>query len=293
MAVRFRILEALGLLVVLALPAPGAAQDEGLLARGDAAYARRGEGQRDGRAAPEPISEAVSAYEAALEAAPQDLEAAWKLLRALFFQAEYAAPDEAARKAVLAGARDRARMAEARLADRIGAGPLFGSEASEPVVAALRGIPHAVPICFWSAVVIASWARDANPMVAVGQGVAESLRRHAELVIALDPAYEAGGAHRLLGRIHAEVPRIPFVTPWVQRERAIGELRQAHALAPDDPWNQLLLGMTLLELAPGEKPQALQLLQQVARVAPRPDRAVEDLGVGRMARDALARAGGP
>lgn len=283
----------LPLVLAATLLAASGAGAEDLVARGDAAYARRSEGQRDGRALPGPIAEAVAAYDAAWSQSPEDLEAAWKLLRALFFQAEYAVASGAERQALLRQGVARGREVEARLAATIGNEILLGQGALDEVAAALRGNPNAAPVCFWSAVLVASWARDANPMEALRQGVAESLRRHAELVIALDPAYEAGGAHRLLGRIHAEVPRIPFVTPWVQRERALGELHQAFALAPQDPWNQLLLGLTLLELAPDQKPKALELLQRVASGPPRPDHAVEDLGVGRMARDALARVGAP
>ena len=291
---RVRLDAAVALVLALAagMAVASRARAESWLAQGDAAYARRGEGQQDGHAAPAPIAAAVAAYEAAWVEEPTDLEVAWKLLRALFFQAEYAAPDEEARQAALTRAVERARQAEARLAASIGSDLLLGQGEPDEVAAALRGNPHAAPICFWSAVVVASWAREANPMEALRKGVAERLRRHAELVIALDPSYEGGGAHRLLGRIHAEVPRIPFVTPWVQRDRAVDELRQALALAPDDPFNQLLLGLTHLELAPDEKPAALELLQRVATVTPRPDHAVEDADVGRMARDALARAGG-
>jgi len=269
--------------------APSGAEPDAL-ARGDAAYARRGEGQVDGRAAPGPIREAVVAYEAAAREAPANLEAQWKLLRALFFQAEYAATETSAKRTILARGLEVGREAEARLAESIGNATLLGQGAPEMAAVVLQGSPDAAPVCFWSAVVYASWGRVVGPMRALREGLAERLRREAELVIALDPAYEAGGAHRLLGRIHAEVPRLPFVTPWVQRERALAELRRAFALAPDHPANQLLLGMTILELAPAEKPEALELLQRVATGSPRHDFLVEDVGVERMARDLLAKA---
>ncbi len=279
-------------LVLVSLASGAEASGADALARGDAAYARRGEGQQSGRAAPEPIREAVVAYEEAVGVSPTSLEAHWKLLRALFFQSEYAVPSVSERRLVLNQGVAIGRKAEGLLADSIGNATLLGQGEEEVVAAALRGNPDAVPVCFWSAVVFASWGRMAGPVLALREGLAERLRRQAELVIALDPAYEAGGAHRLLGRIHAEVPRIPVLTPWVQRERALAELRQAFALAPDHPWNQLLLGMTLLELAPAEKPRAIELLQRAATGIPRPEYLVEDVGVEQMARDLLARADG-
>ena len=61
------------------------------LARGDAAWARRAEGEESGRPQPGPILEAVSAYEEALASKPEDLEAHWKLLRAFYFAGYFAA----------------------------------------------------------------------------------------------------------------------------------------------------------------------------------------------------------
>lgn len=278
------------MLLGLATPAHAGASDA--VAQGDAAYARRNDGHVDGVAAPGPIGEAVTAYEAALREAPDRLDAHWKLLRALYFQGEYAARDPQVQRAVFERGVVRGRDAEVRLAGTLGTSREFHAGRPEDVAEALRGNPDAAPVCFWSAVVLASWGRVAGPLLAVREGTAERLRRLAELVIALDPGYEAGGAHRLLGRIHAEVPRIPFVTPWVQRERALAELRRAFALAPEHPWNQLLLAMTLLELAPAEKDRALALLHQLATSQPRPEFLVEDSGVEQMARELLAQADG-
>jgi hypothetical protein len=282
-------------LALVALAAPPCAAEPAVagdaVARGDAAYARRGEGQEDGRAAPGPIAEAVAAYEEAVHTTPANLEAHWKLVRALFFQSEYVTTDTTSRRRILSRGVDLGRDAESRLAASIGDATRFERGTPDEVAAALRGNPDAAPVCFWSAVVYASWGRVVGPLFALREGLAERLRRQAEIVIALDPTYEAGGAHRLLGRIHAEVPRLPFVTPWVHRERALAELRRAFALAPDHPWNQLLLGMTLLELAPAEKPKALELLHRVASGSPRPEFVVEDVGIERMARDLIAQAG--
>ena len=277
-------------LLLAGLAAATAGAEPDAIARGDAAYARRGDGQQGGHAAPEPIGEAVAAYEEAVRVLPSRLEAHWKLVRALFFQGEYAVSDPTQKHAIFGHGVEAGRVAEAWLASSSGQTTLHGDP--QVVAAILGGNPDATPICFWSAVVLASWGRGAGPMLALREGIAERLRHRAELVIALDPAFEAGGAHRLLGRIHAEVPRIPFVTPWVQRERALSELRRAFALAPDDPWNQLLLGMTLLELAPAERPRAIELLQGLATSSPRPDFIVEDIGVEQKARELLDRSEG-
>ena len=64
--------------------------------RGDRAWEGRAEGASGEVAAPGPIAEAVDAYEDALEVDPRNLEAMWKLERALYFQGQYTglpAPD--------------------------------------------------------------------------------------------------------------------------------------------------------------------------------------------------------
>src|SRR5262245_56955831 len=61
------------------------------LARGDAAWARRAEGHQGGCAEAGQVGEAVAAYEAAVNADPDDLDGWWKLLRAYHFQGEYVA----------------------------------------------------------------------------------------------------------------------------------------------------------------------------------------------------------
>ena len=67
---------------------------DGYLQRGDVAWTGRSEGHSGSQAAMAPIAEAVRLYELALKADPNHLEARWKLLRALYFQGEYAALDK-------------------------------------------------------------------------------------------------------------------------------------------------------------------------------------------------------
>ena len=68
------------------------------MARGDAAWGRRAQtGQ---------IGEAVAAYEQALRAEPANLDAAWKLLRALHFQGEYVARSAEEKQKIFARGRD-------------------------------------------------------------------------------------------------------------------------------------------------------------------------------------------
>jgi hypothetical protein len=67
-------------------PAPAAAAD---IAEGDALYARRAEGAQGDRAQPAPVEAALQAYRRALAADPRNLEARYKVLRALHYRGAF------------------------------------------------------------------------------------------------------------------------------------------------------------------------------------------------------------
>ena len=140
---------------------------------------------------------------------------------------------------------------------------------------------------FWSAINWGAWSRNAGLLNAVRQGVANRIHRYTLITIALEPEYDEGGAFRLLGRLHAELPRVPFVSGWVDRDQALPLIERAYAMAPVNPGNRLLLALTLLDLAPERGGEALDLLDQVQRLTPRPSMRIEDLAMRKEARDRL------
>jgi tetratricopeptide (TPR) repeat protein len=115
--------------------------------------------------------------------------------------------------------------------------------------------------------------------------VANHLHDYTRVAIALDPEYEDGGAFRLLGSLHAKLPRVPWVSGWVDREEAIPLIERAYEIAPQNPGNRLLLAVTLLELAPDRRSEGLELLDEVAQLTPRASMRIEDLAMRRTARD--------
>jgi tetratricopeptide (TPR) repeat protein len=281
----------LGLLALACRGAGGAG-----LERADAAWAGRAQGQRDGLARPGPIDGAVRAYESALAARPESLEARWKLLRALHFAGDFSARSEPERRALFERAVEVAEEGLDGLARRAGAASRLDeldSEGLSPLLAA-AGLParEVARLHFWAAINWGAWSRSVGLLSAVRQGVANRLERYARVTIALEPAYDDGGAFRLLGRLHAELPRVPFVSGWVDRSQALPLVERAYAMAPANPGNRLLLALTLLDLAPERRGEALALLRQVEGLEPRPGMRVEDLSMREEARARLAESGG-
>jgi tetratricopeptide (TPR) repeat protein len=262
--------------VLATTTAPGAAPPTPL-ARGDAAWAVRADGQRDGRAQLERAMRAVDAYQDAVDANPGDLEAWWKLLRALRFAAEFAAEDAARKRALL----DRAKAAIDPALARV-ATPTSG-----------HGIPGdssaAARTYFWAAVALGTWSRSAGLVATIGAGVTHRLRAYLDAAIALDPEIEDGGPLRLLSRLHAELPQVPWLSGWVDRDQSLPLIERAVAAHPSHPGNRYLLGVTLVERDPARREEGLQLIMETAAREPDPDEVVEQWAIRRDARARLAR----
>jgi hypothetical protein len=275
---------ALGL--TLSVPAASGSPD---VARGDAAWARRGEGALGGRAEPGPIREAVQAYETALEAAPESIELRWKLLRALHFEGDFASPDAAAEKATYERAIRLAEESLALLAAGQDLAALSDDTLRERLARAGVSTQDAAALHFWSAVAWGAWSQTHGLLDAVRRGVAERIYEQARLAHRLAPDLEQGGPLRLLSRLHAKLPRVPLVSSFVDRGRAEPLAAETLRRWPAHPGNRLLLALTWLELEPARRDEALALLREVVATAPRPAQQVEDAAVVRAAAERLAR----
>jgi tetratricopeptide (TPR) repeat protein len=252
------------------------------ISKGDAAWGRRAQGQ---------IDSAIAAYEQALRAEPANLDAAWKLLRALHFKGEYVARSTEEKQKVFARGRDVAEAALDRMAQRAGGRKKLDDLSPQAAAKALAGIPQARPIHLWAAVHWGLWGDSFGRIAAARQGVGDHIRRSAEILLALDETYEDAAGHRILGRLHTLAPKVPLVTGWVDRAKAVSELRRAVALAPDNFLNHLYLAEALLEHAPDKKDEAREILRRLAARRPSAGRLVEDERALADARALLARAG--
>jgi hypothetical protein len=252
-------------LLAQAAPPPTTAA---LLTEGDAHYDRRAEGARGAVALPAQIETAIASYRRAL--GQQDTPATRaRLLRALFFRSAFcgAGDDEHARLA-----EELRTLAEAGLAALERGLPKRGTEQ----LAALRQVPAAIDLYFWSAAAWGEWAQTRSKLAAVRAGAAGRIRDLAQRVLDLDPAFEQGGGDRILGRLHDQCPHIPLLTGWVSHAQSVVHLRRALALGPQNTVNQFFLAEALLEHERSASAEARRLLETCARAAPRPEYQVED-----------------
>ena len=287
-----------GTLAALLLCAPagaaGAAANDDLVT-GDAAWSRRAEDRDGPTPSPGPVREAIAAYEKVLATKPDHDEARVKLLRAIYFLGEYATAEKRAKVAVFARGREVAETGIDRLAVGFDGDPRPRSsepDAHRALAEHLADRPEAVGIYLWAANHWALWGRYRGPLSAARQGAAGHIRDYAQIAIALDPAYDRAGGHRVLGRLHHEAPRVPLVTGWIDRKRGLAELTRAVELAPGDLLNRLYWIESVLAHDRTGRSRALADLRELVAREPSPVDLIEELNVLADARDLLAEVGG-
>jgi hypothetical protein len=273
-----------------AMPADAAAA----VAEGDRAWDERAASLEGRRARPEAIERAIADHRRAIEVAAASgapaLEARWKALRAAHFLSEFTTASETRRAEAIADATRLSDESLERISRASKERDLVELEGSELDVW-LEETGHArldvAQLHFWSAIVWGAHGQRVGLLTIVRQGVANRMYDDARLALRLEPTIERGGAHRLLSRLHADLPRVPFISGWVDRDRALPHAEQAFEIAPGDPGNQLILAMAIRDFAPERLDEAEALLEQVVRAEPRPELRAEDLAILEEAKEVL------
>lgn len=252
---------------------------------GDTAWARRSEGATGGRALAGPIDAAIAAYGQAVRQAPGDLEARWKLMRALRFKGIHAAAGVEEQKKIFDEAKKVGQAGIAQLDRIVAQGGAKSVAEGKPaqVAAALRGTPHAGELLYWDAANWGEWALVYGKMAAVRQGAADRIRNESTIVMLMDPRIEHGGGARILGRLHHQTPRVPFITGWASNDEAVKLLDQSLRQDPENKLTKVFLAEAVADQDKKARPRAVEVLREVIGAPIDPAFAVEDA-------DAQARA---
>jgi hypothetical protein len=287
-ALQIRRTVTLSLFVSLLFAAAATLADADLVAQGDAAWAERSTGFTTlGTVSPLPVERAIAAWEAALTEDPNDVELRFRLVEALYFWGHFAARDEeTSRRAAdreLALAEETYGLVTASL----GASGQRAATAAEQA-SLERSLVDAPAAHFWCAISWGVWGMEHGRLVSARRDVASRIKRHAEVLIELDPRYADAGGLRLLGRLHTATPKVPFVTGWIDRRLGIELLRRAHMTSTRDARNALFLAEALFEHAPDRRAEAIGLLREVAARSPAPESVVEETETIDAARRRLA-----
>jgi hypothetical protein len=214
-----------------------------------------------------------------LNSEPENLEARWKLLRALHFKGEFVLESKKDRHDLYKWGRDIADTGRLQIEARYGLRKGFFRTKPEDVVASVGDQADVAEYCFWAAANWGLWGHYSGKMISALTGLVYKIRQLAEIMVLMDESIENGGGHRLLGQFHARVPRVPFFTWWADKDLAISELRLSLQLAPNDLLSKMYLAQALLKFRPEESKEAINLLYDIVNGIPNPERLVEDIEV--------------
>ena len=248
------------LAIVVAMPI--AAQ----VAEGDAHWNARAEGAQNGHAKAAQVDAAIAAYQKAVAANPNDLEAQWKLLRTIRFKGAYVATTNDEKKAVYGLAKKAGEVALAHV-------PSKGNE--KQVADAARSIAGAGQIYFWDSVNWGEWALAYGKLAAVKEGAADRIRRESTIAMLIDPKMEAGGPARVLGRLHDQTPHVPFITGWASSKEAVKYLNESLKIDPANKITKVFLAEAMVDRDSDNKPAAIKMLREVVSAPNDPQFVVE------------------
>lgn len=261
------------------------------IADGDAQYAKRADGAQGSRAKAAPIDAAIAAYQRAVAQDPNELEGHWKLLRAYRFKGAYVAASNEEKKQIYGTAKAAGEKALA-LANRLLAARGVTAKSNEKQVAeAARAVPGAAEVYLWDAINWGEWALAYGKLAAARQGAADRIRRGATIAMLADPRLEGGAPARVLGRLHDQTPRIPFITGWASSKEAVRFLSESRKLEPANKLTLVFLAEALVANDSSKKSEAVQLLRAVVSAPNDPDYSVEDAGAADDAKALLKKWG--
>ncbi len=240
------------------------------IAEADAAWSDRASGSSGGRARAGGVRRVISLLRAELAEEPRSVAARWRLMRALYFEGEYAAAGEREAKALFVEGTRVADECLALLRSRASEGSSRDFSRATPVelVPRLAGEPDAASAFEWGGVAWGMYALAEGMLAAAREGAAGRIRDLAEAVLRLDPCLDDAAGDRTLGRLHHKTPSIPFLTGWVSRAEAIRHLHRAASAAPTSLVNRIFLAEALHDLNPSRRDEAVAIAEAVVRDAP-------------------------
>jgi len=233
------------------------------VAEGDQHWATRAEGSQNGRAKADAVNAAIAAYQKAVASDPNNLDAQWKLLRTLRFKGAYVAANNDEKKQVYAQAKKAGEGALSAVDKRLAAKGINSvSKATETQIAdVVKTIPGAAEVYLWDAINWGEWALAYGKLAAAREGAADRIKREATIANLVDPKLEGGSPSRVLGRLHDQTPRIPFITGWASSREAVKFLNESLKADPANKITMVFLAEAMVNNNSDTRPQAVQMLK--------------------------------
>jgi hypothetical protein len=218
------------------------------------------------------VEAAIAAYQHAVAAAPNDVVAHARLLRALRFKGAYIAKSNDEKKKIYSTSKLAGEKALAVLTAR----GITSKLPEKQAAAAAKAIPGAADVFLWDSVNWGEWALAYGKMAAAREGAADRIRREATISVLADSHLEGGAAYRVLGRLHDQTPRIPFITGWASEKEAVRFLNEALKIDPSSKITIVFLAEAMVSNDSDTKGRAVQMLKGIIASPNNPDFVTEE-----------------
>lgn len=262
------------------------------VSEGDQHWNARAEGHQGGHAKAAQIDAAVAAYQKSVAQEPNNLEARWKLLRAIRFKGAYVASTNDEKKRVYAIGKTEGDAAITVVNRALTAKGVKADAPEKQVADAARAISGAGEVFFWDSVNWGEWALAYGKMAAVREGAADRIRREATIAMLADPKMDGGGPQRVLGRLHDQTPRVPFITGWASSKEAVRFLRESNKIDPANKITRVFLAEAMVANDNNSGPEAIRILHEVVNSPNDPNYEVESAKAQEDAKALLQKWGG-
>lgn len=268
----FNVRARFALMLTLLCAMPLAAQ----VADGDKHFAARAEGAQGRYASAAQIDAAIAAYQRAIAANANDIDAQWKLLRAYRYKGAYVARTSEDKKKIYGVAKTAGEAALKAVERQLASKNIKAGAPEKQIADAARALPGIAEVYLWDAVNWGEWALAYGKLAAAREGAADRIKREATIAYLADPRIESGAPPRVLGRLHDQTPRIPFITGWASSKDAVRFLTESMKIDPANKITLVFLAEALVSNDSKTKSQAVQMLRNVVSAPNNADYVVEE-----------------
>lgn len=268
----FNVRARFALMLTLLCAMPLAAQ----VADGDKHFAARAEGAQGRYASAAQIDAAIAAYQRAIAANANDIDAQWKLLRAYRYKGAYVERTNDDKKKIYGIAKTAGEAALKAVERQLASKNIKAGAPEKQIADAARALPGIAEVYLWDAVNWGEWALAYGKLAAAREGAADRIKREATIAYLADPRIEGGAPPRVLGRLHDQTPRIPFITGWASSKDAVRFLTESMKIDPANKITLVFLAEALVSNDSKTKSQAVQMLRNVVSAPNNADYVVEE-----------------
>ena len=242
-----------------------ASGEKNIITISDSLFDMRAEGSTSRQALIDPANNALVAYNHALTVYPDTISLYWKRLRAFHFLIEFSDIADTGQTELINSAKSAADSAMLKIKTICFKNSQSSNKNTIDTLACSSS--DVASTYFWSAICLGIWSRSQ-------EGLAKKVKytkrifHYAEQALAIDPTVDKGGSQRLLSVLHGTIPKVPFITGFIDKGKVLPLIDDALSLYPNHPGNRLLKAKAMMSQDPPQRDSSQTILKSILRETP-------------------------